>query len=241
MNHDEHGGHGAEMATDLLRRFVLSLVLTIPVVLFSPIGEIFGFTAMPPFGLSMAWFGLILATPVVWWGGWPFISAAWRALKRAEANMMTLIATGILVSWLFSVVVTLFLGGGEVFFEAAAMLTSLSHKNRSSTGRHHRLIIPGRIGCPDKEPSCLKNSNCPPFPIHRLQGGCMSCACGMSPASRQAARPGERPCVRERWASGSTLPALTTALTICTANLPAVIACDSRMGSISTVRPWADG
>ncbi|UQN09171.1 copper-translocating P-type ATPase [Deinococcus sp. QL22] len=142
MNHDEHAGHGAEMATDLLRRFVLSLVLTVPVVLFSPIGEIFGFTAMPPFGLSMAWFGLILATPVVWWGGWPFVSAAWRALKRAEANMMTLIATGILVSWLFSVVVTLFLGGGEVFFEAAAMLTSLSllghwleMRSRFATGR----------------------------------------------------------------------------------------------------------
>ncbi|WP_040380155.1 copper-translocating P-type ATPase [Deinococcus aquatilis] len=142
VNHDEHAGHGAEMATDLLRRFLLSLLLTIPVVLFSPIGEIFGFTAMPPFGLSMAWFGLILATPVVWWGGWPFISAAWRALRRAEANMMTLIATGILVSWLFSVVVTLFLGGGEVFFEAAAMLTSLSllghwleMRSRFATGR----------------------------------------------------------------------------------------------------------
>jgi Cu2+-exporting ATPase len=142
MNADEHAGHGAEMATDLLRRFLLSLLLTIPVVLFSPIGEIFGFTATPPFGLSMAWFGLILATPVVWWGGWPFISAAWRALKRAEANMMTLIATGILVSWVFSVVVTLFLGGGDVFFEAAAMLTSLSllghwleMRSRFATGR----------------------------------------------------------------------------------------------------------
>jgi len=140
--HDEHAGHGAHMVNDMLRRFVISLVLTLPVVLYSPIGETFGFTAMPPFGLSMAWFGLLLATPVVWWGGWPFISAAWRALKRGEANMMTLIATGILVSWLFSVYVTLFLGGGEVFFEAAAMLTSLSllghwleMRSRFATGR----------------------------------------------------------------------------------------------------------
>ncbi|WP_446682188.1 copper-translocating P-type ATPase [Deinococcus budaensis] len=142
VNHDEHAGHGASMVDDMLRRFVISLVLTVPLVLYSPIGETLGFTAMPPFGLSMAWFGLILSTPVVWWGGWPFISAAWRALKRREANMMTLIATGILVSWLFSVYVTLFLGGGEVFFEAAAMLTTLSllghwleMRSRFATGR----------------------------------------------------------------------------------------------------------
>lgn len=140
--HDEHAGHGAHMVNDMLRRFVVSLVLTVPVVLYSPIGETFGFTAMPPFGLSMAWFGLLLATPVVWWGGWPFISAAWRALRRGEANMMTLIATGILVSWVFSVYATFFLAGSEVFFEAAAMLTTLSllghwleMRSRFATGR----------------------------------------------------------------------------------------------------------
>ncbi|WP_102124933.1 heavy metal translocating P-type ATPase [Deinococcus planocerae] len=142
MGHDEHAGHGADMVGDMLRRFVISLVLTVPLILYSPIGESLGFTAMPPFGLSMAWFGLILSTPVVWWGGWPFISAAWRALRRGEANMMTLLATGILVSWLFSVYATLFLGGGEVFFEAAAMLTTLSllghwleMRSRFATGR----------------------------------------------------------------------------------------------------------
>ena len=142
INHDEHAGHGASMVDDMLRRFVISLVLTVPLVLYSPIGETFGFTAMPPFGLSMAWFGLILSTPVVWWGGWPFISAAWRALKRREANMMTLIATGILVSYVFSVWATLFLRTDEVFFEAAAMLTTLSllghwleMRSRFATGR----------------------------------------------------------------------------------------------------------
>ncbi|MFD2610447.1 heavy metal translocating P-type ATPase [Deinococcus taklimakanensis] len=142
INHDEHAGHGASMVDDMLRRFVISLVLTVPLVLYSPIGETFGFTAMPPFGLSMAWFGLILSTPVVWWGGWPFISAAWRALKQREANMMTLIATGILVSYVFSVWATLFLRTDEVFFEAAAMLTTLSllghwleMRSRFATGR----------------------------------------------------------------------------------------------------------
>jgi len=140
-DHDEHAGHGAAMVNTMLRRFLVSLHLTIPIVLFSPIGTSLGFTHEPPFGLSMEWFGLLLATPVVWWGGWPFLWAAWRALKRGEANMMTLIATGILVSYLYSVAATLTIGG-EVFFEAAAMLTSFSlaghwleMRSRFATGR----------------------------------------------------------------------------------------------------------
>ncbi len=125
MGHDEHAGHGAEMVRDLLRRFIISTLLTLPVIVFSPIGAIVGLPSMPPFGLSMGLFGFIFATPVVLWGGYPFISAAWRALRRGEANMMTLIALGILVSYTYSVAAT-FLFAGEVFYEAAAMLTSFS-------------------------------------------------------------------------------------------------------------------
>jgi Cu2+-exporting ATPase len=93
VGHDAHAGHGSNMVADMLRRLVVSAVLTVPIVLFSPIGESVGFDVEPPLGLSMAWFGFILATPVVFWGGWPFLSAAWRAARRGEANMMTLIAT----------------------------------------------------------------------------------------------------------------------------------------------------
>lgn len=139
--HDAHAGHGAAMVADMLRRFVVSLLLTLPIVIFSPIGGSLGFPEMPPFGISMELWGFLLSTPVVWWGGWPFIRAAWRALRRGEANMMTLIATGILVSWTFSVAAT-FLFEGEVFYEAAAMLTTFSlaghwleMRSRFATGR----------------------------------------------------------------------------------------------------------
>jgi Cu2+-exporting ATPase len=121
--HDEHQGHGSP--DDMLRRFIISAIVTLPIVLFSPIGHAIGFTLMPPFGLSEAWFGFILGTFVVLWGGWPFISSAWRALRRGEVNMMTLIALGILVAYGYSVLATFFLGG-DVFYEAAAMLTTLS-------------------------------------------------------------------------------------------------------------------
>ncbi len=124
-NHNQHAGHDKSMVSDMLRRFWVCLVLTIPVVLFSPIGMGIGFTFDPPFGLSMEWFGLILTTPIVLWGAYPFTSSAWNSLKKADVTMMTLIAVGILVSYIYSVAATVFLGG-DVFFEAAAMLTSFS-------------------------------------------------------------------------------------------------------------------
>jgi Cu2+-exporting ATPase len=137
--HDEHRGHGSP--NDMLRRFIVSAIVTIPIVLYSPIGHALGFQATPPLGISEAWFGLVLTTFVVWWGGWPFISGAWRALRRGDVNMLTLIALGILVAYAYSVAATLFLGG-DVFFEAAAMLTSLSllghwleMRSRFATGR----------------------------------------------------------------------------------------------------------
>ena len=120
-----HAGHGAAMVNDLLRRFAVSLILTLPLLAFSPMGALVGLPSIPPFGFSMGLWGLMLGTPVVLWGGWPFISAAARALKRGEVNMMTLIALGILVSYVYSVAAT-FLFKADVFYEAAAMLTTLS-------------------------------------------------------------------------------------------------------------------
>jgi P-type Cu2+ transporter len=123
--HDEHDGHGAAMVTDLWHRFAVSLILTLPLIAFSPMGAMVGLPEHPPFGLSMGIWGLLLATPVVWWGGWPFISAAAKALRHGEVNMMTLIALGILVSYVYSVGATFFFRG-DVFYEAAAMLTTFS-------------------------------------------------------------------------------------------------------------------
>jgi Cu2+-exporting ATPase len=140
-DHDAHAGHGAAMVGDLLRRFIVSLVLSLPLFLFSHFGALVGLHLTPPFGLSMAWFGFLLATPVVWWGGYPFISAASRALRQGEVNMMTLISLGILVSYFYSVAAT-FLFEGEIFYEAAAMLTTFSlaghwleMRSRFATGR----------------------------------------------------------------------------------------------------------
>ena len=123
---EAHGGHGAHMVRDMLRRFVGSAILAVPIILYSPLGtSLFGRELAPPLGLSPGLLGFVLTSIVVWWGGWPFVSSAWRSLRRGELTMMTLIATGILVSYLYSAAVTLGLPG-EPFYDAAAMLTAFS-------------------------------------------------------------------------------------------------------------------
>ena len=135
-------GHGAHMVQDMLRRFIGSAILTVPIILYSPLGtSLFGRALAPPFGVSPALLGFVLTSIVVWWGGWPFVSSAARSLRQGELTMMTLIATGILVSYVYSVAVTFGLPG-EPFYDAAAMLTAFSllghwmeMRSRLATGR----------------------------------------------------------------------------------------------------------
>jgi len=114
------------MVQDMLRRFIGSAILAVPIILYSPLGtSLFGRELVPPFGLSPGLLSFVLTSIVVWWGGWPFVSSAARSLRQGELTMMTLIATGILVSYLYSAAVTFGLRG-EPFYDAAAMLTAFS-------------------------------------------------------------------------------------------------------------------
>jgi len=139
---DAHAGHGAHMVQDMLRRFIGSAILTVPIILYSALGtQLFGRQLAPPPGLSPGLLSFVLTSIVVWWGGWPFVSSAARSLRHGELTMMTLIATGILVSYLYSAAVTFGLPG-EPFYDAAAMLTAFSllghwleMRSRFATGR----------------------------------------------------------------------------------------------------------
>jgi Cu2+-exporting ATPase len=125
----EHGGHHgsmsmADMARDMRNRFLVAAVLSIPILLWSPIGrEVLGFTAAAPFGLRDDVFSLLLSLPVVFYSAWIFFDGAWRALRARTLDMMVLVAVAIGAGWGYSVVVTLS-GGGEVFYEAATVLTA---------------------------------------------------------------------------------------------------------------------
>ena len=133
---------------DMTRRFWGSALLSLPVLVI----------AMTP-GLSLPWIELLLATPVVLWGGWPFFVRAVQSLRRVRPNMFTLIAMGTGVAWVYSVVAVLLPDlfppsfrkhGGEVglYFEAAAVIITLvllgqvlELRARSRTGNALRALL----------------------------------------------------------------------------------------------------
>jgi len=122
------GGHGGmsmeDMVADMRNRFLLAVVLSVPILLWSPIGrEVLGFTVSAPFGLRDDVFSLILSVPVIFYSAWIFFDGAYRALRANTLDMMVLVAVGVGTGWLYSLGVTL-TGGGEVFYEAATVLTS---------------------------------------------------------------------------------------------------------------------
>ncbi|HET9476811.1 MAG TPA: heavy metal translocating P-type ATPase [Dehalococcoidia bacterium] len=124
MGHDMSDPRMARaMERDMRNRFFVALLLTVPTVLYSPLGYDFLGIDMPTLGLGHNWIALATSTPVVWWAGWIFIGGAYRSLRQRALNMSVLIATGVLAAYLASIVLTV-AGEEDAFFEAAAMLVS---------------------------------------------------------------------------------------------------------------------
>ncbi len=121
---------------DMTRRLWVSATLTLPVLLLA-MGPMVGLPL--PEWLAHGgknWAELVLATPVVLWGGWPFFVRAVQALQHRTANMFTLIALGTGAAWVYSAAATaapdLFPAGFRdahgavpVYFEAAAVIVTL--------------------------------------------------------------------------------------------------------------------
>jgi Cu2+-exporting ATPase len=126
-----HGGHHAgasmaDMVRDMRNRFLVAAVLTVPILLWSPVGrDALGFSVPAPFGLRDDVFALLLSLPVVFYSSWIFFDGAYRALRARTLDMMVLVAVAIGAGWLYSLGITLTgRGEGEVFYEAAAMLAT---------------------------------------------------------------------------------------------------------------------
>src|SRR3989344_2206675 len=109
-----------KMEADMRRRFWVSFLLSIPIIMYSPLGiNYFGLNLPTP--IPANWILFILTTPIVFWTGSIFTTGAYVSLKARQLNMAVLIATGVLAAYLFSVLLTL-TGGAETFYEAAAVL-----------------------------------------------------------------------------------------------------------------------
>jgi Cu+-exporting ATPase len=119
---------------DMQRRFWIGLALTLPVLALEMGGHLTGLYHW--LGKQNSnWLQLAFGTPVVLWAGWPFFARGWLSLKTRSLNMFTLIAMGVGVAWVYSVVATLWPGlfpmalrengAVSVYFEAAAVITVL--------------------------------------------------------------------------------------------------------------------
>jgi Cu2+-exporting ATPase len=123
-----HGGHGgmsmADMVRDMRNRFLVAAIFAVPILIWSPIGhDVFGLDVGVPFGLREDAWSLLLSLPVIFYADSIFFDGAIRALRARTLDMMVLVAVAVGSGWLYSLVVTL-TGGGEVFYEAATVLSA---------------------------------------------------------------------------------------------------------------------
>jgi Cu+-exporting ATPase len=145
---------------DMTRRFWISVALTAPLLAIAMAGML---PAIPvqrilP-GAWLPFFELLLATPVVLWGGWPFFQRGWASVVNRSTNMFTLIAMGTGVAYFYSLIATLapgifppsfreMSGRPAVYFEAAAAIVTLvllgqvlELRARSRTGAAIRALL----------------------------------------------------------------------------------------------------
>lgn len=119
QGHDKHAGHSVDMFRD---RFWLSLILTIPVVVYAPVvQEWFGYRA-PAFPFSQ-WLPAVLGSMIFFYGGIVFLKSALAELKSRAPGMMTLISIAIIAAYGYSIATTFFIQGTEFFWELSTLVT----------------------------------------------------------------------------------------------------------------------
>ena len=120
---------------DMQRRFVVAAALAAPVFAITMGDMLTGGRLTRANGTVINWLGFALATPVVFWAGWPFFVRAWASLVNRSPNMFTLIAIGVSAAYGYSTVATIVPGAFpagfamhgvvETYFDTAAVITVL--------------------------------------------------------------------------------------------------------------------
>ncbi|WP_270179799.1 heavy metal translocating P-type ATPase [Alkalihalobacillus sp. CinArs1] len=116
----DHTSHHAHMVEDFKKRFYISLVITIPVLILSPMLQDFANIDLRFTGDLYILFAL--STFIFFYGGWPFLTGAWSELKEKNPGMMTLIALAIVVAYGYSSLTVFGLSGKNFFWELATLI-----------------------------------------------------------------------------------------------------------------------
>ncbi|OJI09075.1 copper-translocating P-type ATPase [bacterium CG10_49_38] len=114
----KHAGHSTAM---FLRKFWVSLILTIPVVLYADVLKTIFNWSLPEFP-GLAYMPLILGSIVFFYGGGIFLAGAWREIQGRLPGMMTLIGLAIMAAYLWSVY-AVFAGAEALFWELTTLIT----------------------------------------------------------------------------------------------------------------------
>ena len=118
----DHEGHHAHMAADFRKRFWISLIVTVPVLVLSPMLQtLVGVREAIQFpGDVYVLFGL--SSAVFWYGGWPFLRGLFEELKSRQPGMMMLISVAIATAYVYSSAVVFGLTGMMFFWELATLI-----------------------------------------------------------------------------------------------------------------------
>ncbi|HMF49017.1 MAG TPA: heavy metal translocating P-type ATPase [Candidatus Saccharimonadales bacterium] len=182
---------------DMTRRFWVGAVLSVPIAFLAMSEMIPGQPLQRSFSPRLLnWLQLLLATPVVLWGGWPFFQRGWTSIVNRSLNMFTLIAIGVGTAFVYSLAATLFPdvfppsfrghdGEVAVYFDAAAVITTLvllgqvlELRARSKTSK----AIKALLGLVPKTARLLRDDGSETdVPLERVQVG-----------DRSRVRPGEK-------------------------------------------------
>jgi len=181
---------------DMVRRFWVSVAFTLPLLAIAMVDMLPGMPVqhLLPSGW-LPWIELLLATPVVLWGGLPFFERGWASVVNRSANMFTLIAMGTGVAYVYSLVATVvpgifpasfrdMSGSPQVYFEAAAAIVALvllgqvmELRARSRTGAAIRSLL----DLAPKSTRALRGGHEVDIPLDQVQVG-----------DRLRVRPGEK-------------------------------------------------
>jgi len=115
-----HSGHHAMMIKDFRKRFFISLIVTIPVLILSPMIQ--GFLGYELTFTHSEYVLFILSAFIYFYGGWPFLSGLADEIRKKQPGMMTLIAVAITVAFGYSSATTFGLEGKKFFWELATLI-----------------------------------------------------------------------------------------------------------------------
>ena len=120
QSHSDHHGHHEHMIEDFKKRFWISLIITLPIIVLAPmIQELLGYQLR--FN-GDRYVQFILSSVIFFYGGWPFLKGLADEIKKKAPGMMTLIALAISVAYFYSSAVVFGLDGKIFFWELASLI-----------------------------------------------------------------------------------------------------------------------